>query len=89
MPGKYKAVIISKQGYLTDEKDNPITCPIRNGNCTYRCAWFSTEERIIRCQNTIIGAIRGRPVRSFRLSTGPQVHNLDEIANIDLEPDNC
>ena len=88
MPVKYKAVKISGQGYLTDEKDNPITCPVRNANCTHRCAWFSTEERVIRCQDTIIGAVRGKPIRSFRLSTGPEVYDLDKAPSTNLEADN-
>jgi hypothetical protein len=88
MPSKYKAVKISEQGYLTDEKDNPITCPLRNANCTYGCAWFTTEDRIIRCQNTILGAIRGKPIRSFHLSTGPQVYDLDKAPSVNVEADN-
>ena len=88
MPGKYKAVKVSEQGYLTDEEGNPITCPVRNANCTYRCAWFTTEDRIVRCQNTIIGAIRGKPIRSFHLSTGPQVYDLDNAPSVNLEADN-
>jgi hypothetical protein len=89
MPGKYKAVKISEQGNLTDEKDNPITCPVRNANCTHRCAWFSIEDRVIRCQNTVVGAIRGKPIRSFRLSTGPEVFDLDKAPSIKVEADNC
>ena len=85
MPAKYKAVKISAQGYLTDEKDHPITCPVRNANCTYNCAWFSTEDRVIRCQNTIIGAVRGKPIRSFRLSKGPEVFDLDKAPSMNLE----
>jgi hypothetical protein len=88
MSAKYKAVKISGQGYLTDEKDHPITCPVRNANCTSNCAWFSIEERIIRCQNTIIGAIRGKPIRSFRLSTGPEVYDLDKAPSINVGADN-
>jgi hypothetical protein len=75
---KYKALKISRQGFLTDEKDEPIVCPIRNSNCNFRCAWFSAEERIIYCQNTPIGALRPKPMQSFRLHTGPDVYDLDE-----------
>ncbi|MHC4171384.1 MAG: hypothetical protein ACYTBX_14040 [Planctomycetota bacterium] len=88
MPGKYKAIKISEQGNLTDEKDNPITCPVRNGDCTYTCAWFSIEDRVIRCQNTVVGAIRGKPIRSFRLSMGPEVFDLDKAPSMGLEADN-
>lgn len=88
MHGKYKAVKISEQGNLMDEKGNPITCPVRNGDCTYTCAWFSIEDRVIRCQNTVVGAIRGKPIRSFRLSTGPEVFDLDKAPSMNLEADN-
>jgi len=85
MPRKYKAVKLSEQGELIDEKGNPIICPISGGNCHCRCAWYSAEDRIIRCQDTIIGAIRGRPIRSFRLSLGPQLYDPTEYQ--DIEPD--
>jgi len=78
MIGKHKAVRIVEHGFLTDEKDDPILCPVRAGNCTVKCAWFSAEDRILRCQSTIIGALRGKGLRSFRLHTGPGVYNVDE-----------
>jgi hypothetical protein len=82
MVAKYKAVKFSDQGFLTDEKDDPIICPIRDANCNWRCAWFSAEGRLIRCQDRIIGALRGKPVRSFHLYTGPDVYDLDESLKI-------
>jgi len=75
---KYKAVKIAEQGFLTDERNEPILCPVRGINCSAKCAWFSAEDRILRCQSTIIGALRGKPVRSFRLHAGPDVYDLDE-----------
>ncbi len=78
MNRKYKAIKIGEEGLLTDGRGDPITCPIRETNCSARCAWFSAEDRILRCQNTIIGALKGKPVRSFRLHTGPPVYDLDE-----------
>lgn len=78
MARKYKAVKVTKTGMLSDEKGNPVICPVRNKDCNYRCAWFSAEGRVIRCQDTIIGAIRGEPMRSFRLSTGPRVYEMSE-----------
>ena len=78
MVAKYKAVKIVEQGFLTNEKDEPVLCPIRDANCNWRCAWFSVEGRVIRCRDIIIGAMRGKPVRSFRLYTGPDVYDLDE-----------
>jgi len=79
MSRKYRAIRISEKGDLTDEKNNPIICPVRNGVCNFRCAWYSVEGKIIRCQETIIGAVRGKPVRSFRLVLGPVVYDLDEL----------
>jgi len=75
---KCKAVKMAEQGFLTDENGDPIICPIRGANCNSKRAWFSAEGRILCCQNTVIGALRGKPVRSFRLHTGPDVYNLDE-----------
>ncbi len=82
MVAKYKAVKFSDQGFLTDEKNDPIICPIRDANCNWRCAWFSVEGRVVRCQDRIIGALRGRPARSFRLYTGPDVYDIDESLKI-------
>ena len=75
---KCRAIKIAKHGYLTDENGEAIHCPIREKNCTLRCAWFSAEEKILRCKNTIIGALRGKPMQSFRLYSGPDVHSLNE-----------
>jgi len=82
MVARYKAIKIAEQGFLTDEKDDPILCPIRDANCNWKCAWFSAEGRIIRCQNTVIGAIRGKPLRSFRLYSGPDVYDIDESLKV-------
>lgn len=78
MTKRYKAIKIAEQGFLTSEKDEPIICPIRDANCNIRCAWFSVEGGVIYCQNTVIGALRSKPLRSFRLYTGPEVYDLDE-----------
>ncbi len=78
MPVKCRAIKIAEQGFLTDEKGEPIICPMRNANCNIRCAWLSAEGRILRCQDTVIGALRGKPVRSFHLQSGPSVYDLDE-----------
>ena len=78
MNRRYKAIKIAESGLLTDEQDEPIVCPVRGASCTLRCAWFSAEERILRCKETIIGALRGKPMRSFRLHSGPEVYNVDE-----------
>ncbi len=78
MVRKHKAVRIGEHGVLTDEKGEPIVCPVRGSNCTIRCAWFSRQDKILHCRDTIIGALRGKPMRSFRLYTGPEVYNIDE-----------
>ncbi len=78
MVARYKAIKIAEQGFLTDEKDDPILCPIRDANCNWKCAWFSAEGRVIRCRDIIIGAVRGKPVRSFHLYSGPEVYDIDE-----------
>jgi len=75
---KYKAIKISRQGFLTDEKDAPIVCPIRDANCNFKCAWFTAENGIIYCRDQAIGALRPKPVQSFHLHTGPDVYDLDE-----------
>lgn len=87
MARRYKAVKVTKQGIVTDEENNPIICPIRSSGCNLKCAWFSIEDRVLRCQNTIIGAIRGKPVRSFHLSTGPTAYKPDEPPEIELDVD--
>jgi len=78
MVRKCRAVKIAEHGYLTDESGETSLCPVRGANCTLKCALLSLEGRILQCKNTIIGAIRGKPVQSFRLHTGPEVHNVDE-----------
>lgn len=78
MTRNYKAIKISAQDFLANERDEPIICPIRDSNCTLKCAWFTVDDGIICCQNTIIGALRRKPLRSFRLYTGPDVYDLDE-----------
>ncbi|MBN2137767.1 MAG: hypothetical protein JW720_08170 [Sedimentisphaerales bacterium] len=78
MTKKHKAIRIAEHGFLTDERNEPILCPVRGANCTLKCAWFSADDRILRCKDTIIGALRGKSIRSFRLHTGPDVYNVDE-----------
>ena len=85
MTKKYRAIKVSEQGNVTDEKGDPIVCPIRGGNCINRCAWYSVEDRIIHCQDTVIGAIRGKPIRSFRLILGPLVYDPDEAQGPDAD----
>jgi hypothetical protein len=78
MARKYKAIKIAKDGVLTGENDDPIICPVRSANCSINCAWFSIDGGVLHCQNAVIGAIGGKPVRSFHLHTGPAVYDLDE-----------
>ncbi len=78
MARKYKSIKITKEGFLINGKDDPLICPVRNANCSINCAWFSTDDGVLRCQNAIIGAVGGKPVRSFHLHTGPLVYKLDE-----------
>jgi hypothetical protein len=85
---KYKAIKIAKDGILTGEKNDPIICPIRSDNCNINCAWFSAEGLILRCQTAVIGAVGGKPVRSFHLHTGPLVYDLDESLDYNSEDDN-
>ena len=87
MARKYKAIKIAKDGVLTGENDDPIICPVRNANCNINCAWFSIDEGVLRCQNAVIGAVGGKPVRSFHLHTGPLVYDLDESL-LDHDSDN-
>ena len=75
---KCRAIKIAEHGFLTDEGGDAIICPVREKNCTLRCAWLSAQGRVLQCKDTIVGAIRGRPVQSFRLHTGPEVHNIDK-----------
>lgn len=84
---KCRAIKIAQHGFLTDANDEPIICPVRNNNCTLKCAWFSAEDRILRCKNTVIGAMQGKPMKSFRLYSGPQVHNVDEALTEYTLPD--
>lgn len=85
---KYKAIKIAKDGILTGEKNDPIICPIRSDNCNINCAWFSAEGLILCCQTAVIGAVGGKPVRSFHLHTGPLVYDLDESLDYNSEDDN-
>jgi hypothetical protein len=87
MARKYKAIKIAKDGILVDEKDDPIICPVRNANCSIHCAWFSVDGGVLRCQNMIIGAVGGKPVRSFHLHTGPVVYDLDDSL-LEYDPEN-
>jgi len=74
---KYMVVKLTNNGLLTDERNVAIICPIREACCTAMCAWFSFEDRIFRCKDTIIGAATPDAMRSFRLHKGPDVyHNL-------------
>jgi hypothetical protein len=79
MTRRCKAVKLTKQGFLTDEKGSPLICPVRQGNCTVKCAWLSIEGKAFRCQDTVIGAVRTDQVRSFRLYMGPDVYDLEEL----------
>lgn len=78
MTKKCRAIKIAEHGFLTDGNGEPIICPVRGTKCTLKCAWFSGEDRILRCKETIIGALKGPPMKSFRLYSGPDVHNVDE-----------
>ena len=78
MARRYKAIKIAKDGFLTDEKGDSVICPVRNAKCHINCAWFSVEGSTLHCQDTVIGAVGGKPVKSFHLHTGPLVYNLDE-----------
>ncbi len=76
MARKYRVLKISDNGELTDEDhQGPVLCPIRGGNCTSKCAWYSlgAGTGLAYCQNTVIGAIRHKPLKSFRLYVGPDV----------------
>ena len=75
---KCRAIKIGEHGFLADESGDPVLCPIRAANCTLKCAWFSLDDRVLRCKNTIIGALRGKPVQSFRLHSGPLVYSFEE-----------
>lgn len=87
MVKKCRAIKIAEHGFLTDESGEAILCPVRERNCTLRCAWFSTQGRILQCKDTIIGALRGKPMQSFHLHTGPNVHNVDESLTEYMLPD--
>jgi len=78
MAKKYKAIKFSAQGFLTNERGEPIVCPVRNSNCNFKCCWLSVEDRIVYCREMVIGALRAKPIRSFHLHTGPEVYDLDE-----------
>jgi hypothetical protein len=74
---KFRAVKIAEKGDIMDDKGHSIICPVRAAVCNDKCAWYSMEGRVICCQDTVIGAIRGQAIRSFRLSLGPQVYDED------------
>ena len=82
---KYRALKITTKGVVTTENDISIVCPVSSKHCTCRCAWYSNEDNIIRCQDIVIGAIRGEPVKSFRLSKGPQVYDSYRPIDIGLD----
>ena len=79
MNRKFKAVVISEQGNITNMmKGTPLNCPVRGGSCNSRCAWFSHDNRVVRCKDSIIGITKGKTVRSFQLSIPPAVYNEAE-----------
>ena len=87
MARKYKAVELTPQGELTDPVGISIICPIRNKSCHCRCAWFSVEDKIARCTDSIIGALKSNPIRSFRLHKGPLTYNpLDPMNYEEQKP---
>jgi len=71
MSTKYKAIKISETGVVTTgSTGEPIMCPLSDKRCHVRCAWYSNDGTVSRCQDTIIGIIEGQKlVRSFRLKT--------------------
>ena len=79
MARKFKSVKVTEQGNMTDMKGTPIACPIRECSCNARCAWFSHDVRIVRCKDVIIGVTKGKSIRSFHLSIGPPICEIDEI----------
>ncbi|MHC4741769.1 MAG: hypothetical protein ACYS8Z_07660 [Planctomycetota bacterium] len=84
---KCRAIKISEHGFLTDGSDEAIMCPLRGTKCALNCAWISADDRVLRCKNTIIGALKGPPMKSFRLYSGPDVHNVDETLTEYTLPD--
>ena len=78
MVKKCRAIKIGEHGHLTDSSDEAIVCPLRGAQCMLRCAWLSADGRVLSCKDTIIGALKGQPAKSFRLHSGPEVHNVDE-----------
>ena len=78
MARKYRLIKVTKECNLMDEKNSPIICPVRAGTCNSRCAWYSIDGRIARCQDTPIGALGAKPIRSFRLSLGPLTYDYDK-----------
>lgn len=76
MTRKYKVLKISENGEVIDEANQePVQCPIRGGTCNCKCAWYSigAGNGIAYCQDTIIGALRRKPLKSFKLYMGPDV----------------
>jgi hypothetical protein len=78
MAKKYKILKISEQGFFTNEAGEPVFCPVRDGNCNLKCMWLSVEDRIVYCRDMAIGALKGKPLRSFHLYSGPEVYDIDE-----------
>jgi len=78
MAKKYKVLKMSEQGFFTNESGEAVYCPLRDSNCNLKCVWLSIDERVIFCRDLPLGALKGKPLRSFRLHTGPEVYDLDE-----------
>jgi len=76
MTRKYRVLKVSENGDVIDDGvQGPVLCPVRGGNCNSRCAWYSvgTTNGIAYCQDTAIGALQRKPLKSFRLYMGPEV----------------
>lgn len=82
---KYKGLIITQKGTLTSERGTPVLCPVNSGECNRYCAWYAEQNRVVYCQDKAIGAIRGDPVRSFRLHTGPRIYEPMEPQDFELQ----
>ncbi len=85
MPKKYRAVKLTAKGDVTNEEGDAVVCPVNIGSCNCNCAWFSMDGRVLLCKDTPVGAIRSKPVQSFRLSTGPQVYEPLEPDDFDID----
>ncbi len=70
MTTRYRTIEVSKKGVITEKSGSPVTCPIREQDCTIMCAWYSSDGIISRCRDTVIGSVSARKtIRSFRLQT--------------------